>query len=57
MPEPATVPLVAVPDLEKRRRSLLQADYVDYEDVADFALTGSPVDDLAGAPAPAPAPA
>ena len=57
MPEPATIPPVAEPDLEKRRRSLLQVDYVDYEDVADFAPTGSPVDELAGAPVPAPAPA
>ena len=57
MPEPATIPPVAEPDLEKRRRSLLQVDYVDYEDVADFAPTGSPVDELAGAPVPVPAPA
>ena len=55
-PVPATVPLVAEPDLGKRRRSLLQVDYVDYVGVSP---SGSPVDalDLAGAPAPAPAPA
>ena len=34
MPEPAAFPPVADPDLSKRRRSLLQADYVDYDDFA-----------------------
>ena len=34
MPEPAAFPPVAEPDLSKRRRSLLQADYVDYDDFA-----------------------
>ena len=53
MPEPAAFPPVAEPDLDKRRRSLLQADYVDYD---DFAPAGAPVDALEGfAPAPAPA--
>ena len=53
MPEPAHVPALAEPDLDKRRRSLLQADYVDYD---DFAPAGAPVDALEGfAPAPAPA--
>ena len=53
MPEPAAFPPVAEPDLSKRRRSLLQADYVDYD---DFAPAGAPVDALEGfAPAPAPA--
>ena len=54
MPEPAAFPPVAEPDLSKRRRSLLQADYVDYDDFA--APAGAPVDALEGfAPAPAPA--
>ena len=53
MPEPAAFPPVAEPDLSKRRRSLLQADYVDYD---DFAPAGAPVDALEDfAPAPAPA--
>ena len=42
--------------LEKRRRALLQTEYVDYvdeDDEDDIAPTGSPVDDLAPAPAPA----
>ena len=54
MPEPAAFPPVAEPDLSKRRRSLLQADYVDYDDFA--APAGAPVDGLEDfAPAPAPA--
>ena len=56
MPALLAVPPVAEPGLEKRRRALLQAEYVDYvdeDDEDDIAPTGSPVDDLAPAPAPA----
>ena len=56
MPALLAVPPVAEPGLEKRRRALLQTEYVDYvdeDDEDDIAPTGSPVDDLAPAPAPA----